>query len=93
MEIVLRLYSKNYCQLTPSTPLVSKNLFVGYFVALLKKKINYSHSHISCHSSCGQEQSRDNANTEKRGRFKQQLDRSESSNLQSWLLSLVACMV
>lgn len=37
-EIVLRLYSKNYFQLTPSTPSVSKNQFVGYFVALFKEK-------------------------------------------------------
>lgn len=32
-EKVLGLYSKNYFQLTPSTPPVSKNQFVGYFVA------------------------------------------------------------
>lgn len=37
-EKVLRLYSKNYFQLTPSTPSVSKNQFVGYFVALFKEK-------------------------------------------------------
>lgn len=37
-EIVLRLYSKNYFQLTPSTPSISKNQFVGYFVAIFKEK-------------------------------------------------------
>lgn len=35
-EKVLRLYRKNYFQLTPSSPSVSKNQFVGYFVALFK---------------------------------------------------------
>lgn len=99
-EKVLRLYSKNYFQLTPSTPSVSKNQFVGYFVALFKEKNTsfffffYPRSHISCHCSCGQEQSRGNTSTEeKRERSEQRLGMSESSHLQSWLSSLIARMI